>query len=119
MFKEYVHEALVKPAITAVICYVGNKFILNESSMTRNLQFSGTVFGALVLADTVANYALPKTHFRSLEEKIMEVAGGVGGVFILDKMTNQGNRNQLERYGLVVGSQILADYIKEIILNDV
>ena len=44
-------------------------------------------------------------------------SGGVAGVYLLDRMTNQGNNKQLERYSLVIGSQILADYIIEIVLN--
>ena len=116
---DYVHHALVKPLIAGGLAYAGNSIFLGEANMRRNVSFAMTVFGSLVIADTVITYAMPKTDFKTLEGRVLEVTASLGSVYVLDTVmgNNISPATRMNRYGVVIGSEILADYIKSMVLN--
>ena len=114
---DFFHHVLIKPALAGGLVYAGNSILMNETNMKRNAVFAGTVFGALVVADVLATYALPKTNFQTLEGKVMEVSFGVGSVYVLDHVLKNPINKQMERYAMVVGAEVLADYLKDVLLN--
>lgn len=116
-----IHEGFYKPVVSGALAGFGDRFILRDTNTRRNAMFGAAVGTGVLLADVVTKYAIPKNEFKTLENRVLEVGLASGGALAVDKyVTNPGvfRNDTAMRVGVIIASEVAADYLKRIMYNE-
>lgn len=119
--KDLVHEAFYKPIVGGVVAGVADRYVLKSGNVRNNVAFGVAVAGGFLVADVLSSYALPKSEFKTLENRVMEVGAGTLSAVAMDRLVISPNvfRNDTGmRVGVIIGSEIVANYTRDIMYNN-
>ena len=114
----------IKPIAMAGCVIVGDKYLLGENDMNRSL-YLGIAGGAGVYAASLVAPMLPLesmlpdgsfTDSKTLELRLVEVAGAVGVSFVLNKYVLKNDpfiNIQYDKLALLAGADFVSEYIDD------
>ena len=115
---------LIKPIAMVACVMAGDKYILGETDMNRSMYF-GLAGGAGIWAAQLVAPMVPLekylpsgsfTDSKTLELRILEIAGGVGAGFALNRyvLNNDPYLNiRTDKIAILAGADVLAEFIDD------
>ena len=116
-----IDHAFYKPLLSAAFAFAGDRAFLANTNMRSSAMFGAAVGAGVLAADAIASKALARTEFKTLETRVMEAGLGTASALAIDRfVTNQGvfRTDMANRVGVILGAEILGDYTKRIVLNE-
>jgi hypothetical protein len=122
------NHSLIKPVAAGLTAVALDKYYMNEENMSKSLVFGALVGGGVLASELVAPHIVPDLpslnsqiyNGKQLGLRITEVASASIGVFAINKyaVRNDNYRGEiLKRMGVIVVSDVVAEYIADYLTN--
>ena len=114
----------VKPLAAAATAIALDKFVLNQTDMTRSLYF-GIAVGAAIYAAQMITPTIPAiipvttlSNGKTVQDSVIEVTGGSAAAYFINSVVlkNEFNRNDMaKKIGIVAVSDFVGEYASDYI----
>lgn len=121
-----VNKDLFKPMAGAAVIFAIDKYYNKEQDYMRSIKLAAAA-GAGYAAGTMLSQYLPDNEFelffsngRNVQERVMEIVGGAGSAYTLNKfiLKNELNRDSMQQKLIeIVVADLIAESLSEFMIN--
>ena len=125
-----ISQSAVKPLIVASLCFVGDKYCLQEPYFERSAIFAGVCGGSVFFASTAGQLIqpyLPQNFMTSelaqtIEGRLVEISLGAVSYGIVSKfvLNTEFNKDEMmKKLAVLAVSDVVGEFVAKMIVNAV
>lgn len=119
-------NAYFKPMLTGAIAAAGDRFLFNQTDLTKSIYLGAAVAGGTYVGNMVGGYlpvVAPTVGFidgKTLEVRLAEVGAGAASAYLINTQVLKNDFEYSQMYNklaLIAGSDFIAEYIVDYLDN--